>query len=55
MDFKSYLVLDCNSTYSVADVTYKEGQFDVTVDYTEDMEDRTCNLTLSFDPTFISS
>ena len=55
MNFKSYLVLNCNSTYSVADVTYKEGKFDVIVDYTEDMENRTCNMTLSFDPSLFSS
>ena len=55
MDFNSYVSFNCNSTYSVSDVSYSSGELVLTADYTEDIEDRTCNLTLSFDPSLVSS
>ena len=55
MDFSNYVSFICNSTYSVSDISYSSGELMLTADYTEDMEDRTCNLTLSFDPSLVSS
>ena len=51
MNFYSYLTFDCNSTYSVRSINYRDGVMDVIVDYTNDMENRNCNVSLAYDPT----
>ena len=56
MDFSQHYSLDCNSTYTVSTVNYDgQGNLKLEVDYREDMEDRTCEMTLTFDPSYINS
>ena len=53
MDFSSYLNLSCPSTYTIDSISYDSGLLTLTVDYTEDMEARLCDLTLTYDPTIV--
>jgi len=53
MKFMSYLALDCNSTYDIMSVDYNSGKISVTVDYTEDMEERYCSFSLTYDPIIV--
>lgn len=39
--------LVCSSTYSISDVGYSDGTLSLIVDFSEDLEDRECNLSLS--------
>ena len=47
--------LNCTSTYSVSSISYNLGTLTLVVDFSEDMEERNCNLSLSFDPSIIDS
>lgn len=53
MNISKYLNFSCDSTYSIASITYDNGIIELNVDYTEDMEDRSCILTLAYDPTIV--
>lgn len=53
MKFEQYLTFDCDSTYSVSQVSYSSGTLKIEADYTEDMESRMCNLTLAYDQTLV--
>ena len=53
MNFSLYLNLSCDSTYQIISTTYQSGNIEVEVAYTEDMEDRSCTLTLPYDPTIV--
>jgi len=51
MNYYDYLTFDCNSTYEVSSISYEDGVMEVLVDYTVDMENRDCNVSLAYDPT----
>ena len=55
MNLSSHVSFDCDSTYNVSDVAYSSGTLSIVTDYSEDMEERLCNFTFSYDPTVIRS
>ena len=55
MDLTQLSHLNCTSTYSVSSISYSLGTLTLVVDFSEDLEERTCNLSLSFDPSIIDS
>ena len=48
MNLSQLYSLSCDSVYSVSEVSYDsaKGTLSLTVDYSEDLEDRSCNLSL---------
>ena len=54
MNFTKYLKLECDTNYDITSITYSQGVILISVDYTEDMEDRQCTLTLDYDPTIVN-
>ena len=54
MNFTKYLKLECDTNYDITSITYSQGEILISVDYTEDMEDKQCTLTLDYDPTIVN-
>jgi len=42
MDFGSFLSLSCDCAYTVSDIKYTDGELQLVVDYTQDMEGVPC-------------
>jgi hypothetical protein len=55
MTLSSCVALQCNSTYTITSLGYDRGTLSVTVDFSEDLEGRSCNLTVSYDANVIRS
>jgi hypothetical protein len=55
MNLGQCVALQCNSTYTVIDLSYDRGTLSITVDFSEDLEGRSCNLTVSYDANVIRS
>ena len=53
MDFSSRFYLNCDSAYSVSSVKYVNGELQLVVDYTKDMEGVLCNLTVNLNEKYI--
>jgi len=44
------IVLDCPSNYTITQTTYDQAKLTLIVDYTDDMEGISCQLTISYNP-----
>ena len=55
MHLSQQVFLDCNATYSVAEIGYSNGILEIKADYTTDLEGENCTVTFSFDQQIIQS
>lgn len=55
MNITQHILFTCDANYTITNIVYSSGIFELVADYTTDMEDRSCNLTLTFDPNIIES
>ena len=55
IDFNSAVTFNCDSSYSVSAITFTNGALSIAADYTEDMEEKNCNITVTYDPLVLES
>jgi hypothetical protein len=56
MNLSQRVAILCDySAYTVTDLSYDRGTLSITVDFSEDLEGRNCNLTVSYDTSLIRS
>ena len=55
MQLSKQVSLDCNSLYSISQISYTSGTLTLIIDYSEDLEGRDCTLEMAFDPNVIAS
>jgi hypothetical protein len=55
MNLSYYVSLKCNSNFTIEQISYSDGILKLNVNYTDDMEGDTCNLTMAYNYSIIWS
>ncbi len=53
MDLYQYVNMNCEANYEISEINYSSGVLTIVVDYSSDLEGKTCNLTVAFDNNYI--